>query len=320
MGKTLANVKNDTIVLINNKSASGQIIPDLDGNQMDYLLRIPSLANAAQMEIATTYKKIVTHFSVSQYPAVNGITNPSRMFDIYEHTSADVSFLAPGAAAYYFEVDNLADIYIEEEVNGAFQPLSSPIHIQVSEKPSAYQAFKGFITPSDPQSNVRIRFSGDYEYRIRNVALYTSKFASADDIPAYTRYNSYTMPADFFQLMPDGITFKGNNSDGYPFVKTADYFWQGFNTLCINYYNRGEYTVYYYRYPTTIGDDTPDTYTFEIDPEAQELIPYYVAAHILMDEKPNIGTLLLNEYNNKLAQLSNPDVYGKTEIENTTGW
>lgn len=320
MAKTLLDIKNDTIALINNKTASGNLIALTDPNQIDYLARVPSLANAAQKEIAATAKKIIANYRFSQYPVLNGLSNPITMFDVIEHTNNDITYTVSGATAYYFEVDNQADVYIEESINGVFVPLPVPIHISVTAKPTGFQSYTGYINPFNSANVIQIRFSGNYEYRARYIALFTQRFATLTDIPPYTRYNTYTMPTDYFQLVPDGVVFKGNQTDGYPYVKTADYFWQGFNQICINYYNKGEYTIYYYRYPTTINDSTLDTYTFEIDNEAVELIPYYCAGYLLMDEKPNIAAMLLNLYEAKLKMLNNAYIYGDSDVINTTGW
>lgn len=61
-------------------------------------------------------------------------------------------------------------------------------------------------------------------------------------------------------------------------------------------------TVHYYAYPQDITEATLVTYEFEIDIEAQEAIPYYVAAHMLMDES-NLYATLLGIYNNIIANL-----------------
>jgi hypothetical protein len=69
--------------------------------------------------------------------------------------------------------------------------------------------------------------------------------------------------------------------------------------------------VFYYAYPQDITDETVTTYEFEIDIEAQEAIPYYVAAHVLMDES-NLYTTLLGIYQNKLANLSDATTESQT--------
>jgi hypothetical protein len=75
-------------------------------------------------------------------------------------------------------------------------------------------------------------------------------------------------------------------------------------TIAINWFLDGQFDIYYFKRPAEINDSTPDTYEFEIDKEAHVLIPYYVGGHVIMSERQDIGTALLNEYNKRLANLS----------------
>lgn len=62
--------------------------------------------------------------------------------------------------------------------------------------------------------------------------------------------------------------------------------------------------IIYFAYPATIGSTTLDTYDFEIDTEAQEAMPLYVASQLLLNENNAIGDRLLAQYNNMLANLN----------------
>lgn len=46
----------------------------------------------------------------------------------------------------------------------------------------------------------------------------------------------------------------------------------------------GSYLLEYSAYPQTIGEDTPDSYEFEIDADVQDALPYFVAAQCLIKE------------------------------------
>ncbi len=320
MPKTIADIEDAAIVLINNKSQSGVDISLTDGTQMDYLKRMPRLINDAQREIASVYKKIPAQFIFSQYPVPNLLPNPLYCFDITPHISDDVVFQASGAQEYYFEVDYLCDVYIEEQVNGVWQDLPTPIHISVATKPEGYTAYKGFVGASNVSNQVRIRFAGSYAYHIRNVAFFGVLHASVSDIPAYQPDNVYAMPDDFFQIQPDGVVFRGNFSDGEPFTKSKPYYWLAPNKMAVSYFEQGEFTVNYFRYPATIDGNTPTTTELELDEDSQELVAYYVAGHLLLDERPDIGTTLINEYQQKAQLLASPTDTGETEILNVTGW
>ena len=51
-------LKNQVLKLLNQYTMAGAAVSDLYNNQMDYINRIPGLANDAMMEIATTVRKI----------------------------------------------------------------------------------------------------------------------------------------------------------------------------------------------------------------------------------------------------------------------
>lgn len=55
---TYGEARDAALYLIHQESIAGTVIPGSYNNQQDYLNRIPSLVNAAQMDIATTAKKI----------------------------------------------------------------------------------------------------------------------------------------------------------------------------------------------------------------------------------------------------------------------
>lgn len=101
-----------------------------------------------------------------------------------------------------------------------------------------------------------------------------------------------TMPTDYYQM-------KEVEYDESPIQWRT----RGRNKITVNKLTTFPIDVFYYAYPQDITDATLVTYNFEIDIEAQEAIPYYVAAHVLMDES-NLFATLLGIYQNKLANLS----------------
>lgn len=319
----LGKAKQKASKLLDIYSKKGVVISATDPKQADSYAKMNDYADQCQKEVATTTKKIPSRFKFSQYPVANSLANPTTMFDIYEHIGSDITYSTVGAKAYYFEVDNVADIYIEEYVLGAWVTL---VHLQQLTTPNGFQSFKGFVNPSNTANTMQIRFSGSYEYRYRNIALYTSKFASIDSIPTYTSYNYYKLPSDYFDLVPDGVIFKGNQTEGYPYVKTADYYFEydelNNKYLAVNYYNKGEYTIEYYRYPVTIDEATLDSEELDNTIDAQELVPYFIAGQVAISDATtqSIGVMILNMYENKLARLSGTEVYGQTEFESNSGW
>lgn len=66
----------------------------------------------------------------------------------------------------------------------------------------------------------------------------------------------------------------------------------------------GTAEIYYYRYPTQITEETEDDYTFELDTDALEIMPYGVAGLLLSsDVSNNYGQVYTNLYREKISQL-----------------
>lgn len=68
----------------------------------------------------------------------------------------------------------------------------------------------------------------------------------------------------------------------------------------------GEYTIYYYKYPTRITSDNEDEFIFEITEDLLEIMPYGVAGDLLKsDISANYGKVYSDRYN-ELKQSIDP--------------
>ena len=303
-----ASFRDATIKLLNVYSASGNLTPISDASVQDAVLRFPAFVNICQNEIATTSKYIHRKKIISQNPIPNMLTNPYCTFDIQAFLGIDlVDMVAMGAKSYNFEVDNLATIYIEEQVNGVWQALPIPIVINNTVK-GQYTIYKGFIVPSNSINNVRVRFSGLYPYNIRNKALFAYTWSSVGDMPIYQRYSEYVLPTDFFQLM--NIVDKGNK------IKWE---FKGRNTIAIDYFLIGEIDIQYYAYPTEVSITPDDNFIFDLDEEACQCFAFYVASQVLIDDPINksVGARLFDIYQGKLANLTNAITQGSQSVTNS---
>ncbi len=260
----------------------------------DYTLAFNNAADTAQKKIATI-KHIIATYSFSRNPIANQL-GLGQGFDIVQYLAVDdVSSLAIGSRAYYFEVDRQCTVYIEESVSGMWSVLST---IVVPNTVTSFTAFKGLINPSNVLNQVRIRFSGLYPYNIRNRYLCQYTFPTVNDIPDYTPFVKYVMPANFMKLK--GIVHR---SDHRSYEHMSDYFWQGKFTLLVNYDYTGSFEIEYNQYPADITSLTDDFYVFEVDIDACEAIPYFMGAMALIEENPSISTTLLNLYQAELGNL-----------------
>jgi hypothetical protein len=303
----LGEAKKKALSLMAEYSVDGVPIPD--GENADYLNRMNRFADTAQKEISQV-KKIhaVYHLSHNPIKPQQGLL---QGFDLKQYLpGTDLIDIFPGSKAYYFEVDNIADIYIEENVNGTWVALKT-INNTVK---GQFTAYKGLITASNPSNQIRLRFSGSFIYNLRNKALYPYSFPTDDDVMDYRPYVKYEMPTDFAELQK--VIQQG---DPRTYVEMIAYKWEGKRTFVLNYYDTGSFSIHYYRYPTSIDSTTPDTYEFEVDVEAQEAIPFFIAAHCLIDENQTLGIQLLNEYQTKLSRLYMADDFGITTITQNYG-
>lgn len=303
----LGEAKKKALSLMAEYSVDGVPIPD--GENADYLNRMNRFADTAQKEIAQV-KKIHAVVNISNNP-VKPQQGLLQGFDLKQYLPGnEIVDIYPGSKAYYFEVDNVADIYIEERTVNGYVPL---ITINNTTK-GKFTAYKGLIQASNPSADIRLRFSGDYVYNIRNKALFAYSFPTADDVPDYRPYLRHEMPADFMEL--NKVI---QQTDPRSYKEMIAFYWEGKRTFILNYYDTGSFDIHYYKYPTSITSSTLDTYEFEVDTEAQELIPFFIAGHALMDENQTLGIQLLNEYQVKLSRLYTTDDFGITTITENYG-
>lgn len=305
--------KRDTLKLLNQWSISGNLIAETDENTLDMTLRFPAFLNKYLLEVATTAKYLHKKKSISQNPILNMITNPLGCFDVVQHTSDDlIMMVAKGAKSYHFMVDGYSNWVIEEErAPGLWAELG--VGSQTSPQ-NEYTRYKGFTGCTNPNYNVRIRFTGQYPYNVRNYALYAYLFPTVSDIPDYERYVIYTMPDDFYML--NKVLYKGQ---AMVYDNTLDWNWEGRDKIALNYFLVGEIDVFYYAYPDVVADDVLDSYVLPLDEEACQAITYGVASEIFRTDPQNksVSDKLFAVYQNKLANMTNAITIGSTSVKNS---
>lgn len=296
----LAESKQKVLTYIDEYSNNGNLIDEIQN--ADYTLKHNRLADGVQKEIAKIIK-IPAKYEITQNPIDNQL-GKLYGFDLVQHTDEDLIYSAIGSKAYYFEVDNIATIYIEVRNGGIWQIVET---IENTDK-RKFTTHKGLI--ANTNNEVRIRFSGDYVYNIRNRALFEYPFPTADDIPDYRSEVSYEMPEDFMEL--DKVIHR---TDPRAYKDMIDYHWENKRTFVTNYFNTGSFTIHYWKYPKTILPNADDTTEFEIDVAVQELIPIKVAALTVIKEDADLSTTLLNLYEVELTRLLSGQTPEKNEIE-----
>ena len=152
-------------------------------------------------------------------------------------------------------------------------------------------------TESVEETETHLTDDPDYEKKINTcINIVQNELARIKKIPAITTYNTetslteniYTMPETMYQV--DKIKGCGFEVIGKTIIFDEDY--------------KGDVEIYYYKYPTLITEDTDDeTYIFELDQDALEIMPFGVAGDMLKsDPSTNYGAYYSSRYN-ELKQM-----------------
>jgi hypothetical protein len=80
--------------------------------------------------------------------------------------------------------------------------------------------------------------------------------------------------------------------------------------------NDGTADIYYYKYPVSITDETPDTYEFELSLDALEILPFGVAGDLLKsDVSAQYGAIYSQRYETMLQRLDSRYSLGGISFE-----
>ena len=245
----------------------------------------------------------------------------SSSFEPTERVS-DTTYEANNAKAYYCEADGTGMLFVEkyDEATSRWEILN--VHEMTSKK--KFVAYKGFFKDSAGfvKGLVRLRFSGDYVYSTRNVALYEHIYsADVADIPAYeayTRYDLKEIASDFL-----GFTSPPIVDDAEQTRLNQGYEVEG-STLLLPYDKSGVFKVMYKRRPKEIynnGDATIDAEKIDLDEDLSYLMPNLVASYIWAEDEPSLAEYYLSLYRERAAEIrsfavnTTPATY-----KNINGW
>lgn len=277
---TVQKILLDVRALFDELSKNGTILGDAVVADLQTAgIRFADMAQKELFRTGNIYKK----FEVTQ-------RNPDSLlgkfagFDIKTFEGTDYVTDAVQARSYYFEADDEGLCVIEELEGGAWQTLTT---IALASADSM-QVYKGLITPTTTGNQIRLRFTGTTYYKFQNIGLFSQPF-KADKVPDYRPWIKYEMPADY--RMTDKVI------EEFPerqYQLSANYKWEGFKELWVNYYYYGTLRVVYKPIPTTI---TSLTDVLEVDDITANAITYYVAAKIAPHEMQELTTFFEQKYN-----------------------
>jgi hypothetical protein len=119
------------------------------------------------------------------------------------------------------------------------------------------------------------------------------KIVRTDCIRPTLGQTAYGMPSDFAALHRIFV-------NGRDVTRTMR--WRG-GKLIIPEGSASEVLVEYFAHPETIPEDAPDSYVFEIAPDACECLPYYAAAQQLLPDPVVDSSAMLEMFDRAAARL-----------------
>ena len=280
-------------------------------------------ANRAILQV-NSLRPAIRSFTIHHKSLDNIITEDTfSPVDIKE----DVCYEAYGVKAYYFEADGNGIVKIEARITNEWDEAEwkEVDEIELSSQ-RKFKAYKGFIKNGEnffEEELIRIRFTGNYIYSIKNVAMYAHLYSDAkEDIPAYEPYANYNIPqlvSDFLSLAKPPI-LEGESKH----YLNKDYEVEENNVISVSSNFSGIVRIVYKHKPNKLiysvspkEDDTP----IDLDEELCELLPMLVASFIWAEDEPELANYYMNIYREwaQRIELLRED-HSVVTIKNTNGW
>lgn len=276
-------------------------------------------ANRALLQVCKV-RPAIRHCLINHKPLVNSVTE--QTFSPVEKID-DLTFEANSAKAYYFEADGNGVVYIEQHIaeTDSWRVFGK---VEIESK-QTFKAYKGLIKKEGAfyAGRMRLRFSGEFLYSVKNVALYEQLYSSdAADIPAYeayTRYDVSKLVDDFMALCCPPIRETDENT-----ILNQGYAQEGNSTILLPYESRGVYRVMYEHRPKAIentGATTEDTQEIDLDDELCSLMPILIASYVWIDDEPQKSEYYLSLYRERISEIAvtRRDT-SPVAIKNVNGW
>lgn len=237
--------------------------------------------------------------------------------------SEDLIYEAENAKAYYFQADGIGRVYIERLNTGT----NNWVMVDTFEMTGArrFTEYSGFIRAGKEfiTGPVRLRFSGEYLYSVKNVAMYEHIYSdNAADIPAYEAYTRYDMTAlaeDFLTLSTPPIT----EDEEYKKL-SGDYDVEGGRVILLPYSVTGCFKVLYNRRPKELiakGLAQDDESLLDLDEELCSLIPVLIASYIWLEDEPDRAQYYYSQYQARAGEiLARERNLSPVQIKSCNGW
>ncbi len=280
-----------------------------DESTKDYIAGMPYVANEGLQLLSTAGKFIIKPLQITHNPVRNLIDSTSNLIQI---ESGDYKVEADEARSYYFQVSGKGTC--EVSVNGVV------VETITIDNKQGFAEYRGLVNNPTKQK-VTLVFNSNYPMALKNVALYSATWETADEVQSYgekSKYRLKELVPDFYMLDTTDIYYEGNDT---PYTQTQEYWQEGNTVLVLNREQIGNFTVYYKAYPEQITVDTADTYEMPIDEEVAPLLPLYMASQLYKDDDNGIATAYRNEFEVAFERLKNKaNAPSAGEFISKSGW
>lgn len=196
-------LKNQVLKLLNQYTMAGSPVADLYNNQQDYLERIPSLANDAIMEIATTVRKIQATMDLSMLPSEDlGKEIRYRLPpDFYQFKSGDTVVTTDGKILHtnQYSIQGQRFLIVPKDEDGEYSITYYRYPVLLEEKPQ-----DGDELDNAPETHYAIPF-------------YVASFLAAHDEPFLCSLFMNKFTDKLQNMLPDITAEAHATSDAYAF-------------------------------------------------------------------------------------------------------
>lgn len=115
------------------------------------------------------------------------------------------------------------------------------------------------------------------------------------------KFRSYVLPEDCFEILPGGL-FRLDGERGEPSYMNSYRLLP--DRILIPNVIREDLMLEYFRRPQLLSERPADTDPIDADDDVAAAIPYYVASQLCLEDDAYKSSVLLNEWNRKLNNLS----------------
>jgi len=268
--------------------------------------RIDGLINRYYFELAEK-DKVSALTKISQFPIENML---GEIYDYQTYTTTAIPYTQASARTYFFEVDNECAVDIKEGSNTSTMTTLSTLDITGI---STFTKYRGLISAATASNYITMSFYGTAPFTIRNVAMYAYTFGNnTASIPDFMPYLEYALSSDYMKTK--NVSYRLSQNYG---VFTDYIIENGYLMI-----PRGYSAEFYHNYWKQVSGVATATNTFDVRDKTAAIIPFGVAADILIGNGFNVaaGRVLEEKYERMKAQIDTFTDQGRKTISNYKGW